>query len=708
MTIEMWINPTSVGSQQPLAEWNNGVGGMGAHFWISVQSPGSLQANLVDTNGVSHGFFTPTGSIAANVYQHVAVTYDKPSGLLAFFINGVQAASTNLGSFTPDTRSDLYLGLRPSGVAAGTRYAGTMDEVSVYNRALATNEIAAIYHAGAYGKCSLAPTAPLITQQPISQNAFVGDPVSFGVTATGTMPLFYQWLYNGNPIIAATNTTLTLNNVQTGNAGNYSVIVSNLAGAVTSSNAFLSVSIFNPLTNGMAAYYPFNGNANDASGHGKNGVNNGATLTVDRFGTASSAYAFNGSSYISVDTNRPLTGLHTNFTISLWFRANDTSPGDMYVHRANFRDINLNWSRGTPLEPGKVLMSIYDNTSTYHEVTSGVLPTNTWIHCVTTYDGLAQRLYINGVQVSSASWSAPLNWDDSFIGEGIGGFAADNTYRFNGDIDDVRVYGRTLSPSDVARLYASEAPAAPTITNQPASQIVNVGQSVSFNASATGTSPLSYQWSFDGTNIVNATNVTLTLVNVQPTDAGNFAVTVSNPYGSTNSINASLTVNWPPVANSATYTRNAGLALKIDVNELLTDFTSDSDGNARSATGFGTPAHGSLNQIGNWLLYTPNVNDDTNDAFSYSITDGFGGYATNTITVTVITPGGVVKIAQPAGESITLNLAGIPGVAYDIERSTDMSNWTVVGTVTAPAHGVFSFTDTNPPQPSAYYRMKQH
>ena len=46
------------------------------------------------------------------------------------------------------------------------------------------------------------------------------------------------------------------------------------------------------LTNGLVAYYPFNGNANDESGHGNNGTVYGATLTADRFGRANSAYSF--------------------------------------------------------------------------------------------------------------------------------------------------------------------------------------------------------------------------------------------------------------------------------------------------------------------------------------------------------------------------------------------------------------------------------
>jgi hypothetical protein len=83
---------------------------------------------------------------------------------------------------------------------------------------------------------------PIITNQPQSVAASPGSTVNFTVGASGGKPLFYQWLKNSNNIPNATNTTLTLNNVGQSDSGYYSVIVSNSAGAVTSTNALLTVS----------------------------------------------------------------------------------------------------------------------------------------------------------------------------------------------------------------------------------------------------------------------------------------------------------------------------------------------------------------------------------------------------------------------------------------------------------------------------------
>jgi hypothetical protein len=301
-------------------------------------------------------------------------------------------------------------------------------------------------------------------------------------------------------------------------------------------------------TNGLAAYYPFNGNANDASGNGKNGINNGAIPATDRFGTASSAYAFGGSACIALTTNRPLTGLCTNFTISLWFRANNTVASSMYAHRAAYRDVSLNWSRGTPLKPGTVGLEIFDRNSNFHGIYSGILPTNQWTQCVGTYDGFTQRLYINGVQVSSAVWSAPISWDDGFMDEGIGGISSDPSYRYNGALDEVRVYGRTLSADEVAQMYALESnlpSTKPNLTQQPSSQNAVVGDDVALTVTATGSAPLYYQWRLNDSDLVGATNATLTLNNVQQTSAGMYSVVVSNIAGLATSSNAVLTVNLP-------------------------------------------------------------------------------------------------------------------------------------------------------------------
>src|SRR5207248_460285 len=119
-TIVTWIKPTAsdIATQHPLFEWNNSSGGLGVHFWLGVTfSTAQGPANLY---GAPQGGGGPLISsvpnlVKANIWQHVALTYDKTSGVTRLFWNGTVAAQQSLGTFTPQTSYDLYLGLRPGG-----------------------------------------------------------------------------------------------------------------------------------------------------------------------------------------------------------------------------------------------------------------------------------------------------------------------------------------------------------------------------------------------------------------------------------------------------------------------------------------------------------------------------------------------------------------------------------------------------------------
>jgi hypothetical protein len=334
-------------------------------LWVNLASPNGREYLIIDrgtqlNQPVSYQlFFDPTwdkfsagcwdnsvGNVkvlsvtspTTNTWYHVAMVCD--TGVIKLYVNG----NREIGSPAPDgsltnipanygsTRNAE--GARTIGRYAGPTYGnylhGVLDEVQVFNRALSSNEIAAIYNAGGAGECPPTPTGPTITTQPTNQTVVVGGTASFSVTASGTPPLGYQWSFDGTNIVGATNTTLTLTNVQLVQAGNYAMVVTNTYGSVTSSNAVLTV----------------------------------------------------------------------------------------------------------------------------------------------------------------------------------------------------------LVP--------------PTIITQPTNQTVYAGGTASFSVTASGTLPLGYQWNSNGTNIVGATNTTLVLTNVQLTQAGNYAVLVSNPVNSILSSNAVLTVNPPP------------------------------------------------------------------------------------------------------------------------------------------------------------------
>ena len=149
-TIMAWIKPANQNFQE-ICEWNlndgvpSGAIQIGTHLEINEHAgDGSLVGGVVDATGIAHNLFSAAGIITPNSFQHIAMTYDKASGVAVLYRNGVILATTNLGVFTPQTSFDFFLGDRPSGFFTGSYFQGEMGEIGIYNRALSVSEIQAV------------------------------------------------------------------------------------------------------------------------------------------------------------------------------------------------------------------------------------------------------------------------------------------------------------------------------------------------------------------------------------------------------------------------------------------------------------------------------------------------------------------------------------------------------------------------------------
>ncbi len=117
--------------------------------------------------------------------------------------------------------------------------------MSIYNRALSFDQVAAIYLAGSYGICQEVP--PTLLSQPQSQSVFTGSNAVFSVSAVGQQPLAYQWQFNGTNLVDGARITgcqtdsLWVSGVLPSDAGPYQVLVTNLYGVATSAAAVVSV-----------------------------------------------------------------------------------------------------------------------------------------------------------------------------------------------------------------------------------------------------------------------------------------------------------------------------------------------------------------------------------------------------------------------------------------------------------------------------------
>ncbi len=226
LTIELWAYRT--GAQTTMYLLGKRAASCGAlQYELAFDPFGGLAFNA-GGGSVATGVQMPL-----NTWMHLAATCDGST--LRFYTNGVLAASAS-GSLGAPNNAPLVIG--NSSVCGA--FFGLIDEVSLYNRALSASEIQSIYAADSAGKC-FAP--PVITGQPQGATVLEGENITLGFAAAGSMPLSYQWLHEGTNLANATASMLTLSNVQTNQAGNYSVLVSNLTGSALSSNAFLTVKL---------------------------------------------------------------------------------------------------------------------------------------------------------------------------------------------------------------------------------------------------------------------------------------------------------------------------------------------------------------------------------------------------------------------------------------------------------------------------------
>jgi hypothetical protein len=205
-------------------------------------------------------------------------------------------------------------------------------------------------------------------------------------------------------------------------------------------------------TNGLVAYYPFNGNANDESTNANNGTVYGAILTTDRFGNADSAFSFNGiDEYIQAPNQLNLNFPGGEFTISLWASLNDTAKLQLLIGKDMGQGIPTKWliAYGEPNCPG-----VQVDLGAVQYACSGVsLSPGIWYQLLVRQDSTNYTVFVDGVLVSSQQGQFPYLPDNTApltIGEAeSGGFV-------NGRLDDIRIYNRALSSNEVAALYALE------------------------------------------------------------------------------------------------------------------------------------------------------------------------------------------------------------------------------------------------------------
>jgi len=382
------------------------------------------------------------------------------------------------------------------------------------------------------------------------------------------------------------------------------------------------------LNSGLLAHYPLDGNTKSTAGvSGYDLTNYGATLTTDHYGNSNNAYSFNGSTDF-LQGNFAATG-YTGLSESAWI--NTTYTGDLnteVITGTPFSGLYVNRFTSTRF------MGFFDGSSTNNsssdQTTVGV--ENGWTFVTATNDGSTTRLYVNGVlNYSYAESLVNTGGNGAMV---IGNTDGGTSYLFHGSIDEVRVYTRALSASEVAALYQMPK-AAFSSANGCA------GTAISFtDKSNTIAAPNHYLWRFGDNTTDTSRNP-----NHKYAKAGTYQVwmIITSPAGSADSVSQSVTVNPTASARFSPIINGYKVSFTPQDNTLMSynwDF-----GDSNSST--------SINPVHTYgYKHTFNVTLKTTNSF------GCDSSYTQGIDVT-----GISGINDMAGENSGFNIYPNPAAA---------------------------------------------
>jgi len=446
-----------------------------------------------------------------------------------------------------------------------------------------------------------------ITPAPTGE-VYAGGTFAYTATFGGTLPISYQWTVDtgsgATNIPGATSSTLVLTNVQLSAAGIYALTASNsVGGPVSSSSSTLTVLpipaapaantygalalSYNPVaywrlnetndpSTGVLPAYDFSGNGFDG-GYGQNAQNGFNSIAGPQspafpgFETNNTALASaNGltNSWVTV----PPLNLNTNtVTITMWIypAANEPTFSGLFYNRpdaagfgfggtvngSGMAELGYTWNHNASSTWG-FNSGLYPLQAQWSFVALVIQPSQTTIYLYYIDPNTSQPV-LSSVVNPVTNAPAPFTSGITTIGTDADGGTENNTRAFTGNIDDVAVYNRALTGDQILQLFgkgvgiSEVAPTAnaPVVSPAIASVATLAGSPVTMMTSATGTTPIYYQWQTDGgsggvlTNIPGATNTTLP-INTTGWALGTYKYdyTAANNLGTNFSPAASVTI----------------------------------------------------------------------------------------------------------------------------------------------------------------------
>lgn len=567
------------GSPSPTYQWSkNGVpisGATQAAYTIGAASLSDAGAYSVAVSNVVNSVTSVEVALVVNKAPTIS---SEPSGTTILVGQSATFAVTATGAPAPSYQ------WRKNGAAIPGATSPTFLIPSAALTDAATYSVAVSNVAGTVisGDATLTVNKlPVITTQPMASTVLAGQSATFAVVADGVPAVSCQWKKNGNAIAGATSATLTIASAAVGDAGMYSVTVSNSAGSATSAEVALVV------------------NQVPAIGSQPSGltvlVGHSASLAVSATGSPAPSYQWkkNGS---------PIAG-----ATSTTYAVSSAALSDAGTYT--------------------VVVSNSVGTATSD---SAILAVNQAPVITTQPNGL-ELVATQPASFTVAATGTPApsyQWNKN--GSAIAG-ATQSSYSIPSvALSDAATYTVVVSnsagslTSAGALLKVSEKP---IITVHPVGIARITGQGASFSVTATASPAPTYQWRKDGVDISGATQSTYTIAAVSSSDAGNYSVVVKNSIGSVASSLAPLTVNLGG-AGTRDFFINAPASVTTGQSFLV-------DSSAWTNVGGGE-------QIGFFHAEYSTDNGNTWVGFSYDV--NIGAYGTRNAYITAGSAGSVIKV----------------------------------------------------------------
>jgi hypothetical protein len=447
MTLEAWVRPSRLGGWRTVVfkERSGGV-----VYGLYGDQAGGRPLGQVDIGGERNA--VGSASLPLDAWSHLATTFD--GSMVRLYVNGTQAGVLPFSGSMAASTGPLRLG---GNSVWGEWFAGLIDEVRVYNRALSASEIQQDLQTPVGESSPPADTTPPSAPSGLTSSTAPGSVTLSWTAATDTVGVVR---YNVHRSGTAGFTPSTTNRVgqPTGTsytesglaAGTYyfRVTAEDAAGNVSDPSAELSAVVppeQPPPPTGLVAAFALNAgsgsNVADSSGSKNSGTVSGATWSSSgRFG---SALSFDGvNDWVTVADAASLD-LSSGMTLEAWVRPSRLGGWRTVVFKERSGGVVYglygDQAGGRPL--GQV-----DIGGERNAVGSASLPLNVWSHLATTFDGSMVRLYVNGTQAGSLPFAGSMAASTGPLR--LGGNSVWGEW-FAGLIDEVRVYNRALSASEI-------------------------------------------------------------------------------------------------------------------------------------------------------------------------------------------------------------------------------------------------------------------